>query len=166
MTKQVYRSAQGKSVDLGAIKLRNEHVRAVGNMNVNARGDVLDSNNQVIEPKSRQIQRQNAQLTNVSDTAVHTSSAAVKRARASVDAAPQDTVPPVPVDAAPQDAAPQDTTPQDAAPPVPVDTTASATVPTTGGGLAAAIARSKIVKQEKEKTARQLQQSAPGVRKI
>jgi len=161
MTKQVYRSAQGKSVDLGAIKLRNEHVRAVGNMNVNARGDVLDSNNQVIEPKSRQIQRQNAQLTNVSDTAVHTSSAAVKRARASVDAAPQDTVPPVPVDAAPQDA-----TPQDATPPVPVDTTASATVPTTGGGLAAAIARSKIVKQEKEKTARQLQQSAPGVRKI
>jgi len=161
MTKQVYRSAQGKSVDLGAIKLRNEHVRAVGNMNVNARGDVLDSNNQVIEPKSRQIQRQNAQLTNVSDTAVHTSSAAVKRARASVDTAPQDTVPPVPVDAAPQDA-----TPQDAAPPVPVDTTASATVPTTGGGLAAAIARSKIVKQEKEKTARQLQQSAPGVRKI
>ena len=39
-------------------------------------------------------------------------------------------------------------------------------IPATGGGLAAAIARSKIVKQEKEKTARQLQQSTPGVRKI
>ena len=65
MTKQIYKSAQGKSVDLGTIKLRNEHVRAVGNMNVNARGDVLDSTNQIIDKKSSQIQRQNARLTNI-----------------------------------------------------------------------------------------------------
>jgi hypothetical protein len=67
MTSKVYRSAQGKNVDLGTIMLQNEHVRAVGNMNVNARGDKLDSNNKVIETKPRQIQRQNAiALTNVS----------------------------------------------------------------------------------------------------
>jgi hypothetical protein len=61
MTSKVYRTAQGKAVDLGTIMLQNEHVRAVGNMNVNARGDKLDHNNQVIETKPRQIQRQNAQ---------------------------------------------------------------------------------------------------------
>ena len=79
MTKQTYKSAQGKTIDLGTIKLRNEHVRAVGNMNVNARGDVLDSNNQVIETKSRRMQRQNSRLTNVVDAPVHTSSAAARR---------------------------------------------------------------------------------------
>jgi hypothetical protein len=58
MTKKVYKSAQGKIVDLGALILQNENTRAVGNMNVNARGDVLDDTNRVIDQKNRQIQRQ------------------------------------------------------------------------------------------------------------
>ena len=58
MTNKIYKSAQGKEVDLGSLFLKNEHVRAVGNMNVNARGDKLDGNNQVIEQKNRQSQRQ------------------------------------------------------------------------------------------------------------
>ena len=150
MTKQIYKSAQGKSVDLGTIKLRNEHVRAVGNMNVNARGDVVDSANNVIDPKNRQIQRQNAKLTNVSDATVHSSSAAVRRSRNQTsDTTPSDTTVLDTVD---------DTTPVVEA--APVD------IPATGGGLAAAIARSKIIKQEKEKTARQLLQDTPGIRKI
>ena len=158
MTKQTYKSAQGKSIDLGTIKLRNEHVRAVGNMNVNARGDILDSNNQVVDPKSQQIQRQNARLTNVVDTPVHTSSAAAKRAR---DAdAYENTTPPT-VD----DLSNDNTAPDTTVDPV-LDTTADIEVPASGGGLAAAIARSKIIKQEKEKTARQLLQDTPGVRKI
>lgn len=49
----------GKAVDIGALLLQNENVRAVGNMGVNARGDVVDSNNRVIDKKNRQIQRQN-----------------------------------------------------------------------------------------------------------
>ena len=44
----ISRSAMGKSVDMGALVSRNEKVRAVGNMNVNARGDILDSNNKII----------------------------------------------------------------------------------------------------------------------
>lgn len=157
MTKQTYKSAQGKTIDLGTIKLRNEHVRAVGNMNVNARGDVLDSNNQIVEQKSRQIQRQNARLTNVVDTSMHTSSAAVKRARRTASTSTIATTPTPAVDTA--------TTSIDTSTPVtdPVDTITNAP---TGGGLAAAIARSKIIKQEKEKTARQTQQQTPGVRKI
>ena len=31
MTKQVYKTAQGKTVDMGALRLQNENVRAVGN---------------------------------------------------------------------------------------------------------------------------------------
>ena len=59
MTNKVYRTAMGKTVDIGAMLLQNENVRAVGNMGVNARGDVVDSRNQVIDKKNRQIQRQN-----------------------------------------------------------------------------------------------------------
>jgi hypothetical protein len=47
----------GKTVDMGALQLQNETVRAVGNMNVNARGDILDSQNRVIEPRNKQVQR-------------------------------------------------------------------------------------------------------------
>ena len=57
MTKMVYKTAQGKMVDMGKLILQNEHVRAVGNMNVNARGDVLDDKNRVISKKQQQLQR-------------------------------------------------------------------------------------------------------------
>ena len=48
MTKQVYKTARGKNIDMGALILQNENVRAVGNMKVNARGDLLDDKGQVI----------------------------------------------------------------------------------------------------------------------
>jgi hypothetical protein len=57
MTKMVYKTAQGKLVDMGKLILQNEHVRAVGNMNVNARGDILDDKNQVIAKRQQQLQR-------------------------------------------------------------------------------------------------------------
>jgi hypothetical protein len=55
MTKEIHRSANGKQVDMGSLRLRNEHVRAVGNMQVNARGDLVDNKNQVITPKNAQV---------------------------------------------------------------------------------------------------------------
>jgi hypothetical protein len=54
MTKDIYRSANGKQIDMGALRLKNENVRAVGNMRVNARGDLVDDNNQVITSKNQQ----------------------------------------------------------------------------------------------------------------
>ena len=63
MTNKMYKTAQGQTVDIGALMLQNENVRAVGNMNVNARGDLIDGNNQVIDQKNRQIQRQNKRQT-------------------------------------------------------------------------------------------------------
>lgn len=50
-----HRSALGRPVDMGQIAAKNEHVRAVGNMNVNARGDTIDSNGQVIVPVTKKV---------------------------------------------------------------------------------------------------------------
>jgi hypothetical protein len=58
MTRKVYKSAMGKTVDMGALILQNEQVRAVGNMGVNAAGDLVDSTNRVIDTRNRQVQRQ------------------------------------------------------------------------------------------------------------
>jgi hypothetical protein len=58
MTDRVYKTAQGKTIDIGALILKNEKIRAVGNMGVNARGDAIDDANRVIDSKSRQVQRQ------------------------------------------------------------------------------------------------------------
>ena len=58
MTKQVYRSANGKQIDMGALRLQNERVRAVGNMKVNARGDQVDDLNRVITTKPEQVNKQ------------------------------------------------------------------------------------------------------------
>lgn len=58
MTKEVYRSANGKVVDMGALRLKNEKVRAVGNMKVNARGDEINERDQIIRKKTEQANNQ------------------------------------------------------------------------------------------------------------
>ena len=58
MTKEVYKSASGKTVDMGALRLQNEKVRAVGNMRVNARGDEINDNNEVIRTRNEQVKTQ------------------------------------------------------------------------------------------------------------
>ena len=148
MTSRTYKTAQGKTVDLGQLILQNENVRAVGNMNVNARGDRLDSSNRVIDSKNQQIQRQHQRqiASNVSDQPVHTSNIHARRPKKVEE------IKTTPIDTTPIDITPIDTTPID-------------TVPS-GGGLAAAIARSRTVVQEKEKTPRELKQFKPGVNRI
>lgn len=66
MAGNTYRTANGKMLDMRALALKNETVRAVGNMKVNARGDKLDANNAVIKTRSSQINdmyQQEVQLT-------------------------------------------------------------------------------------------------------
>ena len=133
MTQKTYRTAQGKIVDLGALQLKNESVRAVGNMNVNARGDLLDSNNRTIDSRNNQVGRQyKKQVTNTTSSRVHSSRAAVAKA-AEIPVPPEDFDDtfeklndfdrPAAQTAAPVDAAAQD-------------------------GLAAAIARARQVKSQ------------------
>jgi hypothetical protein len=121
MTRKVYRTAQGKMVDLGALQLRNENVRAVGNMNVNARGDLIDSHNRPIRTRNDQVGKQyRKQTTNVSDTPV-ASSRRSQPAKTEIPEAPEDFFDDF-------------------------EKTAPAAAPTSG--LAAAIARAREIKQE------------------
>lgn len=124
MTRKVYRTANGKMVDLGALQLQNEHVRAVGNMGVNARGDIIDSQNKSIDSRNRQVAKQyRKQTTNVADQPVAKSRRAAQQPEATPVAPPKAS----PV-AAPA-AVPQATAPA-------------------AGGLAAAIAKAREIKQE------------------
>ena len=66
MTKEVYRSANGKIVDMGALRLKNEKVRAVGNMKVNARGDEINERDQIIRKKTEQANNQYRRQTSAS----------------------------------------------------------------------------------------------------
>jgi hypothetical protein len=50
-----YRSAQGKVIDMNALIAKNEKVRAVGNMKVNARGDTIDSQGKVVVPVTQKV---------------------------------------------------------------------------------------------------------------
>ena len=83
MAQKIYKSAMGRVVDIGALMLENENVRAVGNMNVNARGDTLDSANRVIESKTKQVQKHyQKQSTNTSAMEPTTSTAVAKKQQA------------------------------------------------------------------------------------
>jgi len=151
MTKKVYRTAQGKIVDLGALLLQNENTRAVGNMRVNARGDVLDSNNKSVASRNQQVNRQyNRQVTNVSDSQVPTSRRHA-REMAQADVLPEEI-------SAPMIEEFQEPVIEE---PAPVETSG---LPE--GGLAAAIAKARQIKQEPLKTPRQQAQEKSGVNKI
>jgi len=93
MTNKVYRTAQGRIVDLGALEAQNEHVRAVGNMKVNARGDKLDADGRVISTRSQQVNRNLDRATNTAAGPIPTSSRAQKEAdAAAVRAAEQEKI--------------------------------------------------------------------------
>jgi len=51
MAKRAYRTASGKMVDMDTLALKNETVLAVGNMNVNARGDRVGNGGQIIQTR-------------------------------------------------------------------------------------------------------------------
>lgn len=57
MAKKTHTTALGVQFDMAAFRAKHEKVRAVGNMNVNARGDILDSNNNVIENRTKIVNR-------------------------------------------------------------------------------------------------------------
>ena len=118
MTQKQYRTAQGKLVDLGALQLRNENVRAIGNMPVNSRGDMLDANNRPIDTRNQQVARQYRKQVNAAQgSQVHAS----KRAQSM----------PVDIPKPPEDFEDDFVKP------------ATTTAPATAEGLAAAIARAR-----------------------
>lgn len=57
MAGKTHMTALGVPFDMAAFRAKHEKVRAVGNMNVNARGDVLDSNNNIIDNRNNIVNR-------------------------------------------------------------------------------------------------------------
>jgi len=55
--KKMYRTMQGRMVDIEKLRAANESTQAVGNMKVNARGDVLGSSGQIVTPKEQIIKK-------------------------------------------------------------------------------------------------------------
>lgn len=64
MTKNVYKTAQGKLIDMDKLRLVNESVIAVGNMGVNARGDRVDPNGEVVETRNQIMKKRYSAETN------------------------------------------------------------------------------------------------------
>ena len=193
MAQKIYKSAMGRVVDLGALMLENENTRAVGNMNVNARGDTLDSANRVVDPKPKQVQKHyQRQSTNTSATVPTTSTREAKKQQAektktkkSKEKAVNSSVldvytnerlvskhdkiqaaiapEPVEVEEIPEIESLEELAELEAVVP---ELAQEPTKPIPRGGLAAAIAKAQTVKQELIKTPRQMAQNKPGVNKI
>lgn len=141
MTRKIYRTAQGKMVDLGRLQLQNENTRAVGNMGVNARGDRLDSQNRPIDTRPSQVQRQYNRQT---ETALASTQSSTPRMKSK----------PAPTPAIP-------TPPEDFQ-----DDFDKQSVPAPTTGLAAAIAKAREIRQEPLKSPRQQAQEQEGVKKL
>ena len=190
--KKVYRSSQGKSIDLGALLLQNENVRAVGNMGVNARGDRIDNKGKSIDSKVQQKKRQYNKQIGPQDDIPQASRAPVadeitpaivapdpyalqqsnakeaeafkktRRAEKATAKATKTTKPKV-VKTPVVDESFLDIEPVVETPVVEAPVV-EAPVPVSG--LADAIARARTIKQEQLKTPRQLAQEKSGVKKI
>lgn len=52
---KMYRTAQGKMIDIETIKLKNEMTPALGNMRVNARGDQLGPGGKIIKTREEMM---------------------------------------------------------------------------------------------------------------
>jgi hypothetical protein len=153
MTRKIYRTAQGKQVDLGALQLQNENVRAVGNMNVNARGDLLDSWNRPIDKKTTSVLKNyDRQISNVTDTPVTKN--------------PSPTNPAVPSSAATKPKDPTKTT-KTSKPDNPETSAKSPLVDNPSeGGLAAAMAKARVIRENPIMSHRDMVKKRPGVEKI
>jgi len=191
-TKRTYRSSQGKSIDLGALLLQNETVRAVGNMGVNARGDRIDHKGTVVDSKVQQVKRQYNKQIGPQDSIPQASRAPVANAIPPAPVAPDPyelqksnakeaeafketrraekttakvakAIKPKVVKTPVVDERILDIDPTPTPTPEPV---AVAVAPTPAKGLADAIARAKTIKQEALKTPRQQAQEKSGVKKI
>ena len=55
MAGNVHKTANGKTLDMRSLALKNEQTRAVGNMKVNARGDTIDAQGRVIKSATAKV---------------------------------------------------------------------------------------------------------------
>tara|TARA_B100000900_G_C20600406_1_gene725287 strand:+ start:5527 stop:5943 length:417 start_codon:yes stop_codon:yes gene_type:complete len=132
---KTYRTSSGRQVDFGALLLNNETVPALGNMNVNARGDEIDPAGNITKSRE-QVMREYNEL----NTMVPADGAIPEGTGLQADDDWQDWEPPI-------------TTPEPAVekvevPTETVETKAEEKPKTPTGGLAAAVAAAKKTTEE------------------
>jgi len=166
---KIYKSAGGQEVDLQKLILKNENVRAVGNMNVNARGDVLNSNNTATATRSSQVNKNyRKQIGNVAQDVpvVNSKKAAQLIAEKYVQSHPEPEAPAeVTVDemiAGLDDEVSIEVDEELVT--LPDETVALEKAPS--GGLAAALAKAREIEQKPLPTPREEERSGSGVKKI
>ena len=175
------RTASGGMVDLGALILSQDNTRSVGNMGVNARGDRINSRNEVVETRNEIVQTQydRAHSNVVQDAPIPTSAKhaeelarqeekntkrakavtpKVKKTKAKAPKVKEEILPVAKETVIEKPIKEKPVTQE------PVVSVNKNTVPQ--GGLAAAIAKAKQIKEEERKTPRQQEQEKKGVTKL
>lgn len=89
----IHRTAMGRAVDMSSLQAKNEKVRAVGNMGVNARGDTIDSAGKVIVPVTNKVNSNYAQT-----VAMSSQTSITNKIRADIMADMVISTPPAPVE--------------------------------------------------------------------
>lgn len=154
MSTKIYRSALGKSVDMGSLLSKNETVRAIGNMGVNARGDVVSNNNTAVASRNTKVNnhyRKQIQNQIVDEPVVPASSTSVLTEK-------EDTIEGLDVPLEVPNTESVELFQEEPAP--------TTNTPEKKGGLAAAIAKAREVEQKKLQTPREESRSKKGVKKI
>ncbi len=149
---KTYRTSSGQQVDFGALLLNNETVPALGNMNVNARGDEIAPDGTIT--KSREdIMREYNEL----NTMVPQDGAIPEGTGLEADDDWQDWEPPVQEEPAP-------VTGTNIGKKIAQEDPAEPKTPT--GGLAAAVAAAKKPAKDVKQPAQVQEKANPGVRRI
>ena len=175
---RTYRTSSGKSVDFGALLLANETAPAIGNMNVNARGDEIDPAGNITKTRE-QIMREYNEL----NTMVPSDDAIPEGTGITADDDWQDWTPPQTVKTEPAPPpTPVQPTPTPVEEPNPtvqgtnvgqmvennpdrvIDNTTKTKVPS--GGLAAAVAAAKEVDNKVQESQTTKTLNTPGVKRI
>jgi hypothetical protein len=76
--RSVYRSMQGKEVDMGKLMNQNEMTVAVGNVKVNARGDILGAGGQIVKTREEVLRESQPTQSVPNESAVPAESAVPK----------------------------------------------------------------------------------------
>ena len=165
---KMYRSSQGKGIDLGALLLQNENVRAVGNMGVNARGDRIDNKGKSIDSRVQQKKRQyNKQIGPQDVIPAENSTSDTSNSQYVLPEVVEQKPVPKPVTAKKTPA--KKKTVNKSTPVIDesiIDVEPKAEAKPKASGLADAIARAKQIKQEAIVPPRQAAQNQQGVKKI
>jgi hypothetical protein len=165
---KMYRSSQGKGIDLGALLLQNETVRAVGNMGVNARGDRIDNKGKSIDSRVQQKKRQyNKQIGPQDVIPAENSSSGISNSQYVLPEVVEQK--PVPKTVTAKKTPAKKKTVKKSTPVIDesiIDVEPKAEAKPKASGLADAIARAKQIKQEAIVPPRQAAQNQQGVKKI